>query len=165
MRARNPGCAVRIYLGGSCRLLSSDQPSCDLDQPSVSHNSAGAEPAGVRCRSAVRSEKGLRVSGVKKPLSLASQAEREAVVQQLVAGALRARIRNDRRLQDDWGRLARLGVRLGPVEDEKRRDCPERDPDKEGDAHPDAEGSAHGRSTLAPFGVERVYARRDALRS
>jgi hypothetical protein len=49
------------------------------------------------------------------------------------------------------------------VEDEERRDCAERDPDKEGDAHPDAEGSAHSRSTLAPFSVERVCARRGEL--
>src|SRR5256885_13087563 len=80
---------------------------------------SGPSPLVLR-GSVVRNEKGLRVSGVKKPLSLASRAEGEAAVEQLVAGARRARIRNDRRRQDHWDRLARLGARLAPVEDEER---------------------------------------------
>ena len=100
-----------------------------------------------------RNEKRPRVTGVKKPLPLASRAEGEAALEQLIAGALRAKIRNDGRRHGHWDRLARSGARLAPVEGEERRDCRERDHDKEGDAYPDAEGSAHGRPTLAPFGA------------
>jgi hypothetical protein len=89
----------------------------------------------------------VRLIEAKKLFSQAPRADREAVVEQLVAETLpaRTRIRNGRR-QIHRYRPARLRARLAPVEGEERRDCPERDPEEERDAHPEGDGSTHGPS-------------------